>query len=233
MAHCNNVCGFWRRVVFLGDGRGDIWCFFGRCWDFLLRFPAFFVPCPKHGCYEIFWWWACWEGGESSWLCMWFEVAFIAGHGIFDQGASAFFSCVDCERSLSLFSYSCRCTFFVWDFLAGFWLLFVGCWEISLWDLMVFICIIIVKNSITRVHAFCYITCLWDSMLLCPYEISRDFRMSFHAFEARVVGCACSSRLPSLPARVFLIRALRPFFLALTVKEVCLFFLFLAGALFS
>ena len=50
---------------------------------------------------------------------------------------------------------------------------------------------------------------------------------------ARVVGCACGLRLPSLPATVFLIRALRPFFLALTVKEVCLFFLILAGALFS
>jgi hypothetical protein len=26
-----------------------------------------------------------------------FEVAFFAGHGICDQGSSAFFSCVDCE----------------------------------------------------------------------------------------------------------------------------------------
>ncbi len=35
--------------------------------------------------------------GESSWLCMKFKFAVIAGHGIFDQGSSAFFSCVACE----------------------------------------------------------------------------------------------------------------------------------------
>ncbi len=29
----------------------------------------------------------------NSWLCMKFEFAFFAGHGIFDQGSSAFFSC--------------------------------------------------------------------------------------------------------------------------------------------
>ena len=34
--------------------------------------------------------------GESSWLCMKFEF-FFAVHGIFDQGSSAFFSCVACE----------------------------------------------------------------------------------------------------------------------------------------
>ncbi len=36
--------------------------------------------------------------GGSSWLCMKFEVAFIAGHGIFDEGYSVIlFLRVACE----------------------------------------------------------------------------------------------------------------------------------------
>jgi hypothetical protein len=35
--------------------------------------------------------------GESIWSCMKFEFAFLTGHGIFDKGPSAFFSCVACE----------------------------------------------------------------------------------------------------------------------------------------
>ena len=41
--------------------------------------------------------------GESSWLCIKFEVVFFAGHSIFDQGSSAFFSCVACEWILPPF----------------------------------------------------------------------------------------------------------------------------------
>jgi hypothetical protein len=35
--------------------------------------------------------------GESSWLCMKFEFAFIAGPRQYDEGSSVFISCVDCE----------------------------------------------------------------------------------------------------------------------------------------
>ena len=126
-----------------------------------------------------------------------FEVAFITGHGIFDQGASAFFPCVDCERSLSLFSYSCRCTFFVMRFPSGILAAFRG----LLWDFLVRFDAFYLHSLRMRIPlwefmlfatSFANEICWWDFMLFGPYESSRDFFVSFHAFLLH----NCLMRLP-------------------------------------
>ncbi len=79
---------------------------YDRCEIFLLDFMPF-GPCPKHGCFKIV---GVGVGGEevrvirnmlgrddSCWLCMEFEIVFFTRNGIFAQGSSAFFSCVDYE----------------------------------------------------------------------------------------------------------------------------------------
>ena len=69
-----------------------------------------------------------------------------------------------------------------------------GCYEISLWDVMVceheeiscFCCIFSLWDFLMRVHAFCFIMGLWDFMLLSRYEISLwDFMLICHCDSRR------------------------------------------------
>ncbi len=136
---------------------------------------------------------------ESSWLCMKFEFAFIVCHGILIRVLPPSFLALPVNDFCLLF---CRtlmqlpalcCTLFLWDFLMGF-SRFFGAVVGFPYEIFCFW----MHNFRTRFPSesscFCYIICLWDFMLfgsceiplfcfmlLGPYEISWEFRMSFHA----------------------------------------------------
>ncbi len=164
MAHCNTVCRLWQTVMFLWDFLMRFHAFW-PLWDFLMRFHAFGILSRtrlfqnSRGCWgwrrggdlkacirewvrekgRGGWWRICWEWATQ--LC--FHAFLMIYHSFWPPMT---FPCEISGFLAAYFSYETS----LWDFM------FLCRCTISLWELMLFSCIII----------------LCDFMLFGRYEIS-------------------------------------------------------------